>query len=150
MTVPLIQRELALGAAALLAVVVALAVAARDDEAAVPVPASRLPQPAVSKLSGWYPALAGVRKRPLAGRPSGCGTLLDPKTLGVDHPVLPCGAKIFLLHDGEELLTEVIDNRLSSAQRQFELTPRLAAQLGVEGTQQLRWRFAVRDQGATR
>ena len=59
-----------------------------------------------------------------------CGTLLTDGSLGVAHPVLPCGAKLFLLHDGQEVLTEVIDNRMSSAQRQFELTPRLAAQLG--------------------
>jgi hypothetical protein len=73
-----------------------------------------------------------------------CGTRLTEGSLGVAHPVLPCGAKIFLLHDGREVLTEVIDNRLSSSQRQFELTPRLAEELGIEGTQELRWRFAVR------
>jgi hypothetical protein len=142
MTVPLIQRELVLGAAALLAVVVALAVAARNDEAAVPVPASRLPQPAVSKLSGWYPALAGVRKRPLAGRPSGCGTLLDPKTLGVDHPVLPCGAKIFLDYGGKTVLTTVVDRGPLAPGYQFELTPALADRVGLTGVQKIRWSFA--------
>ena len=140
MTVPLFQRELALGAAALLAVVVALAVAARRDDPSVSV--SRLPQPAVSKLSGWYPALAGVRKRPLAGHASGCGTLLDPKTLGVDHPVLPCGAKIFLTYGGKTVLTTVVDRGPLAPGYEFELTPALAERLGLTGVQKIRWSFA--------
>jgi hypothetical protein len=140
MTVPLLQRELALGAAALLAVVVALAVATRRDESAAP--ASRLPQPAVSKLSGWYPALAGVRKRPLAAHASGCGTLLDPKTLGVDHPVLPCGAKIFLTYGGRTVLTTVVDRGPLAPGYEFELTPALAERVGLTGVQKIRWSFA--------
>jgi hypothetical protein len=148
MTPALLQRLLGLAAVALLAGLVAVAVVREEDEAsnaAVPTPA-----PAFEGEDGWYVARAGSRGVARDAERTTCGTLLTDRSLGVAHPVLPCGAKIFLLHDGEELLTEVIDNRLSSAQRQFELTPRLAAQLGVEGTQQLRWRFAVRDQGATR
>jgi Lytic transglycolase len=140
MTVPLLQRELALGAAALLGVVVALAVAAKRDEA--PAAPSTLPQPAVSKLSGWYPALAGVRKRPLAGHASGCGTLLDPKTLGVDHPVLPCGAKIFVAYGGKTVLTTVVDRGPLAPGYQFELTPALAELVGLTGVQKIRWSFA--------
>jgi hypothetical protein len=140
MTVPLLQRELALGAAALLAVVVALAVAAERDQA--PAAPSALPQPAVSKLSGWYPALAGVRKRPLAGHPSGCGTLLDPKTLGVGHPVLSCGAKIFVAYDGKTVLTTVVDRGPLAPGYQFELTPALAELVGLTGVQKIRWSFA--------
>jgi rare lipoprotein A (RlpA)-like double-psi beta-barrel protein len=140
MRVPLLQRELALGAAALLGVVVALAVAAERDEA--PAAVSRLPQPAVSNLSGWYPALAGVRKRPLAGRPSGCGTLLDPKTLGVDHPVLPCGAKIFVAYGDKTVLTTVVDRGPLAPGYQFEVTPALADMLGLTGVQKIRWSFA--------
>src|SRR6476646_519999 len=140
MTGPLLQRELALAAAALLAVVIALAIATRRDEA--PASVSQLPQPAVSKLSGWYPALAGVRKRPLAGHASGCGTLLDPKTLGVDHPVLPCGAKIFLVYDGKTILTTVVDRGPLAPGYEFELTPALADLVGLRGVQRIRWSFA--------
>ena len=43
---------------------------------------------------------------------------------------------------GETVLTEVIDNKLKSAGRQFELTDRLAQELGVNGTQEIDWRFA--------
>jgi hypothetical protein len=139
-SVRLFQRELALAAAALLGVVVALAVGSRNDEA--PAAVSSLPQPAISKLSGWYPALAGVRKRRLAGHPSGCSTLLDPKTLGVDHPVLPCGAKIFLVYKGKTVLTTVVDRGPLAPGYEFELTPALADLVGLTGVQRIRWSFA--------
>jgi hypothetical protein len=131
---------LALLAAALLAVVVALAVASHDD--GVARARSVLPQPAVSNTSGWYPALAGVRKRPLAGHVSGCGTLLNPKTLGVDHQVLPCGAKVFVDFHGKTVLTKVVDRGPFTPRFDFEVTPALADLLGVNGVQTIRWSFA--------
>ena len=140
MRVPLLQRELSLAAAAVLAVVVGLAVASRDNGS--PAAASRLPQPAVSKLSGWYTALAGVRKRPLAGHASACQTLLDPKTLGVDHPVLPCGAKIFVAFHGLTVLTTVVDRGPLEPGYEFEVTPALAEKMGLTGVQRIRWSFA--------
>jgi hypothetical protein len=136
----LVQRQLAVLAAAVLATVVALAVASRDDSVAHP--RSALPQPAVSNVSGWYPALAGVRSRPLAGRVSGCGTLLTPKTLGVDHQVLPCGAKVFLTFRGKTVLTTVVDRGPFSPRFDFEMTPALAEQVGLSGVQSIRWSFA--------
>jgi hypothetical protein len=143
MTPALFQRLLGLAAVALLAGLVALAVV-RDDgaesDAAVPTPA-----PAAEGDDGWYVALAGSRGLPGDAQRTTCGTLLTDQSLGLSHPVLPCGAKLFVLFDGQEVLTEVVDNRLSTAARQFELTPALAARLGVEGTQELRWRFAVRE-----
>jgi hypothetical protein len=45
------------------------------------------------------------------------------------------------------VLTEVIDNQLKSAGRQFELTEALARQMGLDGAQQIRWRFAAPDAG---
>jgi hypothetical protein len=136
----LAQRLLAVLAAGLLAAVVGLAVASRDAQVAVP--RSALPRPAVSSLSGWYPAVAGVRARPLAGRVSGCGTLLGPKTLGVDHPVLPCGAKIFVAFGGKTALTSVVDRGPFTPRLDFELTPALSDLLGLEGRQPIRWSFA--------
>ena len=136
----LAQRLLAVLAAGLLAGVVGLAVASRNDSVAVARAA--LPKPAVSSVSGWYPALAGVRSRPLAGRVSGCGTLLGPKTLGVDHPVLPCGAKIFVEYKGKTALTTVVDRGPYGADRDFEVTPALADVLGLKGVQAIRWSFA--------
>ena len=139
MTVPLVQRELSLIAAAVLGVVVALAIAARHHT--VSAGESRLPPPAVSQLSGWYSALAGVRRRPLASGPSGCGTLLEPKTLGVDHPVLPCGAKIYVAYKGKTVLTTVVDRGPLRPGYEFELTPALADMVGLTGVQRIRWSF---------
>ena len=68
--------------------------------------------------------------------------MLTPRSLGVSHPVLPCGVKIYIAYGGTELLTEVIDSRLKRQGRQFELTEALAQRLGIDGTQQVRWRFA--------
>jgi hypothetical protein len=56
--------------------------------------------------------------------------------------VLPCGAKILIRFGGDTVLTEVIDNRLKSTGRQFELTDLLARDLGLDGTQEVDWRFA--------
>jgi len=136
----LAERLLALLATGLLAGVVGLAVASRDDQVASARAA--LPRPAVSSVSGWYPALAGVRSRPLAGRVSGCGTLLRPKTLGVDHPVLPCGAKIFVAFGGKTVLTTVVDRGPFTPRPDFEVTPALADLLHLKGVQAIRWSFA--------
>jgi hypothetical protein len=141
-TVPLLQRELSLAAAAVFGVVVALAIVARHHT--VTASESRLPQPAISQFSGWYTALAGVRKRPLASGPSACGTLLDPKTLGVDHPVLPCGAKVFVTYDGKTALTTIVDRGPLRPGYEFELTPALADLLGLTGIQPIRWSFVAR------
>ena len=136
----LAERLLALLATGLLAGVVGLAVASRDDQVASARAA--LPRPAVSSVSGWYPALAGVRSRPLAGRVSGCGTLLRPKTLGVDHPVLPCGAKIFVAFGGKTVLTTVVDRGPFTPRPDFEVTPALADLLHLKGVRAIRWSFA--------
>ena len=61
--------------------------------------------------------------------------MLTGASLGVTHPVLPCGAKVLLRFGGDTVLTEVIDNRLKSPGRQFELTEALARRLGLDGTQ---------------
>jgi len=136
----LAQRQLALVAAAVAAVVVGLAIANRDHTVLVKAPA--LPKPAAADPSGWYTALAAVRTRPLAGHASGCGTLLDPKTLGVDHPVLPCGAKIFVRYGKKTVLTAVVDRGPLAPGADFEVTPALADVLGLSGVQPIRWSFA--------
>jgi hypothetical protein len=136
----LAQRQLAVLGAAVLAAVVGLAVASRDDK--VTQPRSALPKPAVSSVSGWYPALAGIRQRPLAEHVSGCSTLLTPKTLGVDHQVLPCGAKVFVTYHGKTVLTTVVDRGPFSPRFDFEVTPALAELLGLTGVQTIRWSFA--------
>ena len=70
--------------------------------------------------------------------------MLTARSLGVTHPVLPCGAKVLVRYGGDTVLTEVIDNELVSAGRQFELTPELARLVGLDGTQEVEWRYATR------
>jgi len=142
MTAALAQRQLSLAAAAMLAVVIGLVIASRDERSTRIV--STGPKPAISDVSGWYAARAGVRTRPLAGHASGCGTLLRPTTLGVGHSVLPCGAKIFIVLGGKTVLTTVVDRGPFAPDRDFEITPALAEVLGMKGkgTQPIRWSFA--------
>jgi hypothetical protein len=135
------QRLLALGAVALLAGLIALAVIERrsSDASASPAPIG-----SVAPGGGWYSALAASRGPAGDAERTTCGLILTSRSLGVSHPVLPCGAKLLVRFGGQTVLTEVIDNRLKSPGRQFELTERLAVLLGVDGTQQIEWRFAER------
>jgi hypothetical protein len=136
----LAQRGLVLAGAALLGVIAALGITSRHTTTREEKPG--LPLPALSEVSGWYTSLAGVRTRPLAGRPSACGTLLDPRTLGVDHSVLPCGVRLFIRYGRKTVLTSVVDRGPLAPGRDFELTPALADLLGLSGVQTVRWSFA--------
>ncbi|HXH88944.1 MAG TPA: hypothetical protein VNI55_10110 [Gaiellaceae bacterium] len=141
MSLGVLQRTLALAAIALLASLGALALASADGEA---VRASTGPRPVPTADGGWYTALAGSRGAPRDAERTTCRQVLTGRSLGVSHPVLPCGAKLFIAYGDSEVLTEVIDSRLKRPGRQFELTETLAQRLGIEGTQQIRWRFATR------
>ena len=136
----LVQRTVALAAIALLAGVGALALT-NDGESSDTEPAA---VEAAAAEAGWYAALAGSRGAPGDDERTTCRSILTPRALGVTHAVLPCGAKVVIAYGGTEVLTEVIDNRMKRPGRQFELTEALAARLGIDGTQQIRWRFAQR------
>lgn len=103
------------------------------------------PQGAVAAGGGWYDALAAPRPPAGDAESTTCGLTLTERSLGVTHPVLPCGAKLLIRYGGETLLTEVIDNDLVATGRQFELTPALAQLVGLDGTQQVEWRYASRE-----
>ncbi|HEY7179283.1 MAG TPA: hypothetical protein VH305_08925 [Gaiella sp.] len=133
------RRLLSLAAVALLAGVVAVAVVARRDETPV-----SSPQGATAAGGGWYDALAAPRPPGKDAERTGCGLILTSRSLGVSHPVLPCGARILLRYGGETVLTEVIDNQLKETGRQFELTASLARLVGLDGTQAVEWRYATR------
>ncbi len=137
MTPALAQREIALAGVALLAVVVSLAVSAPGSGRA----GSSLPRPAAGDGASWYRALAGTAAGPY-GRRSVCGALIERKTLGVAHPVLPCGAKIFISFGGKEVLTQIVDHGPKGPGREFDLTAALARKLGLHGVQPIRWTFA--------
>jgi hypothetical protein len=138
-TLGLLQRSVALAAVALLAAVAALALS-RETSGDDTAPGE--PTPVTVEETGWYTALAGSRGAPGDAEKTTCRRVLTNRSLGVTHPVLPCGVKIYIAYGGTELLTEVIDSRLKRQGRQFELTEALAQRLGIDGTQQIRWRFA--------
>lgn len=138
------QRLLGLAAVALLAALIALAFVERRSGSAS---ANPTPTGAAAPGGGWYSALAASRGPAGDAERTSCGLILTNKSYGVSHPVLPCGAKLLLRFGGQTVLTEVIDNKLKSAGRQFELTERLAFQLGLDGTQEIDWRFAARPEG---
>jgi hypothetical protein len=140
MTLAVVQRTVALAAIALLAGVGALALTNEGESGG----ASEALRAATVAESSWYRALAGSRGAPGDAERTTCRSILTPRSLGVTHAVLPCGAKIVIAYGGTEVLTEVIDNRMKRQGRQFELTEALAQELGIDGTQEIRWRFATR------
>jgi hypothetical protein len=137
MNAALAQRQVALAGIALLAAVVALALTARDKSQAV----TGLPRP-VAVAGGWYTALAGA-ELPRYGKRTRCGYVLRPSTEGIVDSVLPCGILVYVAYkNGPHILTRVVDRRPVVPGRKFDLTPKLAEDLGVDGVQRIRWVFA--------
>ena len=139
MSVALAQRALLLAGATLLAVMVALAIAEQRGGARS---ASDLPASVPAPGGGWYQALAGLESPRAYGRPTACGHVLERETLGVSHPVLVCGAKIYIGYRQTVMLTQVVARGPGSAAVQFGLTEALARELGIRSRATIRWRFA--------
>jgi hypothetical protein len=131
------QRLVVLGAVALLGAVVALAIVERrsqDDRGSL--------TSAVAP-AGWNTAFAGSRGPAGDAQRTTCGQVLDEASLGVTHPVLPCGAKVVLRNGDRQVLSEVIDNSLVEAGRQLEVTEALGQMLSLGETAEIEWRFAT-------
>jgi len=126
-------RAAALAALALLGVAIALAVAHQRD--------NKKDKNTATPAGQWYSAMAApyTRAKPKKGA---CGIVIGPKTLGVAHPVLPCGVKVYLEFHGKQVLTQVIDNGHTAPGRVFDVTLPVAKLLGLQGSQMIRWRFA--------
>ena len=125
-------RAAILAGIALLGIAIALAFAHhRDNKGSLPAPAGQ-----------WYIALAAPYTPSKKEQKSACGVLIGPATAGVAHPVLPCGAKIYIEFGGKQVLTQVIDRGHTAPGRTFDVTDALAKMLGLEGSQTIRWRFA--------
>jgi len=127
-----------LAAVALLAAVAAMAIVAQNGSDAGAAALTSAPAPA-----GWNIAFAGSRGATGDAQRTTCGQVLAPQSLGVTHPVLPCGAKVILRSGDKQVLTEVIDIALVEPGRQLEVTDALARMLGIDGTVELEWRFAT-------
>jgi hypothetical protein len=139
----LVRRLAVLGGVALLAALVVLAVQHRRESHTT----SSAPQPILAPGGGWYHAVATVSGGRV-GRRTSCGIVMRAGTLGVADPVLPCGAKIFLLFGGTRALTQVIDRTPAAAAYRFELTPALGRRIGLSGVQPVQWAFASPPQNA--
>ena len=136
----LARRGLALAAVALLGCVLAFAASSwNDDGGGSTEPAARpVPVPG----SGWYRALAAPYPASTTRERTACGQRLGPQTLGVAHPVLPCGVKLYISYGDKLVLTQVVDRGPGAPGRDFDVTRALAARLDLVGTQQIRWRYA--------
>jgi hypothetical protein len=130
----LLQRQAALAAVALLATLGVLALRERREAAA--------PLNPVGPAVRWESAIVGILGPEAYTRGTTCGTTLDSGTLGVAHPVLPCGVDLVLSLGSKEVRTEVVDHRTVGGGRAFDLTQALADELGVQGRTTIRWRFA--------
>lgn len=129
---PLAQREVALAGLALLAVAISLAVTAQTRDRS-----PKGPQP-----EGSYVALAGSSGPAAFGRRTACGGVIHPDTMGVSHPTLPCGARVFITYDGQTVLAQVVDRGPYVPGRKFDLTDALARRLGLRGVQEIHWAYA--------
>jgi hypothetical protein len=129
---------LALVGVALVAGVIALAVVRDHDKSE----ATPLPVAAPAPGGGWFEALA-VPARPVDHpRATACNYRLTAQTLGVAHPVLPCGVQVYLEFGNKQVLTRVI-GRGSGTRAEFALTRPLANELGLHTRQTIKWRFAA-------
>lgn len=137
----LARRGAWLAAIALLGGVLAFAAgswASGDDDPATTREVQQVPVPG----SDWYRALAAPYPASSRRERTACGHRLGPQTLGVAHPVLPCGVKLFISYRDKLVLTQVVDRGPAVPGRDFDLTRPLARRLGLSGTQQIRWRYA--------
>jgi hypothetical protein len=132
-TPALLQRQAALAAGALLATLGVLALGHRDDGHA---PAAVVP------TIRWETAVVGPLPAGAYQRKTACGVQLDSGTIGVAHPLLPCGVDLIVALDGKEIRTEVIERAPVEPGREFDVTQALADELGLKDTQEIRWRFA--------
>jgi hypothetical protein len=131
----LLQRQAALAAGALLATLGVLAFSAEKEQPA--------PLPPVEVGLAWEEATVGVLPPRAHARETACGVRLDSGTLGVAHPLLPCGVDLVVAGNSTEIRTEVVERApVSTDGPDFELTRALAKELGVEREGTIRWRFA--------
>jgi hypothetical protein len=131
MNVGLARRQAALAGVALAGALGAIALTRLDDGDEAPPPA-----PTVE----WQAARVAVFEP--SEEPTACGVTLTAASAGVAHAVLPCGARLLLEHEGKSAQAEVVERRPAGSGREFDLTPALARQLGVNGEATVRWRFA--------
>jgi hypothetical protein len=131
----LVQRQAGLAAAALLACIGALVLGSRGGDS------TRLPPPA--PVVRWETVEVGVLPAQEYAKTRSCGTALDSSTIGIAHPLLPCGVDLVVALNGRAIRTEVVARTpVATDGPEFELTQALAEELGLKGEEAIQWRFA--------
>jgi hypothetical protein len=136
MSLAALQRQAARAGAALLAALLVVVLDRSGGEkssAATPPPVSQ---------AEWESATVGIFGRSRLGETTACGTPLTQETLGIAHPVLPCGVDLVVSYRGREVRTEVIEQGNVGPESQFDFSIALANELGIEKSTTIRWRFA--------
>jgi rare lipoprotein A (peptidoglycan hydrolase) len=130
----LLRRQAALAAVALAAGAGAVALGGEDGAGS----------PTASTPAGgdWQTAVAATYPPEAYGRRTQCEVELQPESLGVSHPVLPCGVDLVVEYGGTEARAEVVDRGPFAPGHEFDLTEALADRLGFPGAGEIRWRFA--------
>jgi len=78
----------------------------------------------LNQMASWYgPKFYGNR--------TACGQRLKKATVGVAHKKLPCGTRVVLAYQGHWVRAKVIDRGPYVGGRKWDLTRRLAVQLGT-------------------
>ena len=133
------QRVLALAGIALLSGVAIFAGRGLAERSSEPDLPAAVPAPG----GGWYEGLAAASGDAFAADgQTDCGHVLLPGSMGVAHPVLPCDAKLYIRFGNTEVLTQVLAHGPRVAGHDFQLTPALAARLGLRGTRPIEWRYS--------
>ena len=145
MSPALAQREIALAAIALLAAIVSLALTSHGSSAKT----RGLLQPVTLQGGQWRTSLAGASPTRYGRRTTAASSSSRARSASADS-VLPCGVKLYFAYgNSPQILTQVIEHRPVPPGRTFELTPRLAEKLGIDGVQKVRWVFAGTAPGYT-
>jgi hypothetical protein len=132
-----VQRLLVLAGLALVSGLVAVGAVDRAESGE-----GSLPESVETPGNGWYEAVAVPRRKQAKAARTACGYRLTNETDGVGHPVLPCGARIYVAYGSVEALTQVLARGSAAPRSQFVVTRSLARKLGLESTDLIRWRYA--------
>jgi hypothetical protein len=131
MNARLARRQAALAGVALVGALGAIALSQIGDDSEAAAPPTAVVE--------WDSATVGVFEP--SAEPTSCGVTVTQDTVGIAHPVLPCGAKLLVEHQGRSARADVVERGPVGSDRAFELSPALAAELGLTGTTTVRWRF---------
>ena len=129
----LARRQAALAGVALVGALGAIALSrVGDDSDAAPPPPTAGVEWETANVAVFEPGT----------EPTACGVTVTAEIAGIAHPVLPCGAKLVIEHQGRQAQGDVVERGPVDPGKAFEISPALAEQVGLAGEATVRWRFA--------